>query len=159
MGVMKKLSCSTTAARSAGVLVCVALLMLAGCTSVSTPVSRDSTVSTTDAAPTRAAPDPSSPDQAFTDWIARFSVRASAAGIDAATLHLAFDDVHFIPRVVELDRAQPEFTRAVWDYLDSAVSEQRITRGQEKLLQLRQQSTPLLHATAFPPKYWWPFGA
>jgi len=134
---MKKLSCSTTAARSAGVLVCVALLMLAGCTSVSTPVSRDSTVSTTDAAPTRAAPDPSSPDQAFTDWIARFSVRASAAGIDAATLHLAFDDVHFIPRVVELDRAQPEFTRAVWDYLDSAVSEQRITRGQEKLLQLR----------------------
>lgn len=42
-----------------------------------------------------------------------------------------------IPRVVASDQAQPEFTRAVWDYLDSAVSAQRISRGQEKLLAFR----------------------
>jgi lytic murein transglycosylase len=37
------------------------------------------------------------------------------------------------PRVVELDRAQPEFTRTPWAYLDSAVSAQRIALGQAKL--------------------------
>ena len=43
----------------------------------------------------------------------------------------------YLPRVVELDRAQPEFTRPVWDYLDSAVSAQRVARGQDKLQQVR----------------------
>ncbi len=76
-------------------------------------------------------------DQAFVDWISRFRARASAAGIDAATLRIAFDNVRFIPRVVELDRSQPEFSRAVWDYLDSAVSAQRVRLGQEKLQQLQ----------------------
>ena len=52
-------------------------------------------------------------------------------------MRAAFDDVHYLPRVVELDRAQPEFTRPVWDYLDSAVSAQRVARGQDKLLQVR----------------------
>ena len=50
--------------------------------------------------------------------------------------HLAaprFDDVQYLPRVVELDRAQPEFTRTVWDYLDTAVSPQRVAHGQDKL--------------------------
>ena len=47
--------------------------------------------------------------------------------------------MRFLPRVIELDRTQPEFTRSVWDYLDTAVSALRITRGQEKLQQLRPQ--------------------
>jgi membrane-bound lytic murein transglycosylase B len=29
------------------------------------------------------------------------------------TLNVAFAEVHYLPRVVELDRAQPEFTRTV----------------------------------------------
>ena len=65
---------------------------------------------------------------------------ARAAGIDEATLRAAFDDVHYVPRVLDLDRAQPEFTRTVWDYLDSAVSPQRVALGQDKLLQLRSQA-------------------
>ena len=36
----------------------------------------------------------------------------------------------WLPRVVELDRAQPEFTRTPWAYLDSAASPQRIAQGQ-----------------------------
>ncbi len=76
-------------------------------------------------------------DQRFARWIADFSATARAAGISEATLQSAFDGVRFIPRVTELDSAQPEFTRAVWDYLDSAVSAQRIARGQDRLLQAR----------------------
>lgn len=45
---------------------------------------------------------------------------------------MAFDDVRFVPRAVDLDRRQPEFTQTVWDYLERAVSEQRVVRGREK---------------------------
>ena len=60
--------------------------------------------------------------QGFAHWVTSFRDSAHSAGIDEATLRIAFDDIHYLPRVVELDRAQPEFTRTVWDYLDSAVT-------------------------------------
>lgn len=41
-------------------------------------------------------------------------------------------NAQLLPRVVDLDRAQPEFTRTPWAYLDSAVSAQRIAQGQAK---------------------------
>ncbi len=71
--------------------------------------------------------------QGFARWIASFEDGARAAGVDDATLHVAFDDAHFVPRAVSADRAQPEFTRAVWDYLDLIVSPDRVLRGQQKL--------------------------
>ncbi|HYW58215.1 MAG TPA: lytic murein transglycosylase [Polaromonas sp.] len=76
-------------------------------------------------------------NQRFARWISDFSTTARAAGISDETLRLAFEGVRFIPRVTELDGAQPESVRAVWDYLDSAVSAQRVVRGQDKLLQAR----------------------
>jgi len=76
----------------------------------------------------------------FARWVTRFQEIARAAGIDEATLRMAFDDIHYRPRVVELDQAQPEFTRTVWEYLDIAVSVQRIARGQDKLLQVRGEA-------------------
>ncbi len=77
--------------------------------------------------------------QAFAHWITEFSGTARAAGIDEATLRAAFDNVRFVPRVIELDGAQPEFTRTVWDYIDGAVSPRRIARGQDQLLQYRRE--------------------
>ncbi len=75
--------------------------------------------------------------QNFAQWIARFRAEARQAGIDEATLHAAFDGVQHLDQVVALDRSQPEFTRSVWDYLDTAVSPSRVTRGQDKLLEVR----------------------
>jgi membrane-bound lytic murein transglycosylase B len=75
--------------------------------------------------------------QQFARWVTGFRASARTAGIGEATLQSAFDTVRLIPRVIASDRAQPEFTRAVWDYLDSALSAQRVTRGQDKLAQLR----------------------
>jgi membrane-bound lytic murein transglycosylase B len=125
-----------------------ALSALAGC--ASTPP-----VETQTAPPevARTAPEPIAPvapiapdvvreenrEQNFARWVTDFSTTARAAGINDATLHSAFDTARFVPRVIELDRTQPEFTRNIWDYLDSAVSAQRVTRGQEKLAQLQSQ--------------------
>ena len=79
----------------------------------------------------------------FLLWVDDFSASARAAGIEDATLKVAFDTARLLPRVIEQDRAQPEFTRTVWDYLDSAVSAQRVSRGQEKLLQLQPVLGPI----------------
>jgi lytic murein transglycosylase len=76
-------------------------------------------------------------EQRFAAWVADFRASMQAAGIDAATLGTAFDGVQYLPRVVDLDRAQPEFTRTVWDYLDLTVSPQRVALGQQKLAELR----------------------
>ena len=82
--------------------------------------------------PAAAAGEPARPP-GFDDWVSRFRDTARAAGVDEATLHVAFDDVHYLPRVVELDRAQPEFTRTVWDYLDSGrVAATRRSTGQRQ---------------------------
>ena len=67
----------------------------------------------------------------FAQWVAAFRASARAEGISDATLRVAFDNVQYLPRVIELDRAQPEFTRSVWDYLDSTVSPQRVALGQD----------------------------
>ncbi len=87
-----------------------------------------------------AGADDAARQQAFGRWVTALRASARAAGIEEPTLRSALDDVRYLPRVVELDRAQPEFTRAVWDYLDSAVSPQRIALGQDKLSQLRSQA-------------------
>ena len=76
----------------------------------------------------------------FAAWVATLRSQAQAQGVDDTTLHAALDDVQYLPRVVELDRAQPEFTRTVWDYLDLIVSPQRVARGQDKLQQVRAQA-------------------
>ncbi|GHC80140.1 murein transglycosylase [Pseudorhodoferax aquiterrae] len=75
--------------------------------------------------------------QDFAQWVDRFRAEARAAGITDATLHAAFDGVQHLDQVIALDRAQPEFTRTVWDYLDTAVSPTRVARGQDKLLEVR----------------------
>jgi len=82
-------------------------------------------------------PDAPSLQQGFARWVADFMESAHAAGIDDATLHLAFDDAHYVPRAVTSDRAQPEFTRATWDYVDLIVSASRVQRGQQKLAEVQ----------------------
>ena len=73
----------------------------------------------------------------FALWVQAFIADARVEGIDDSTLHSAFDSIQYLPSVIASDQAQPEFTRNVWDYLDGALSAQRVVRGQAKLQQLR----------------------
>ena len=98
-----------------------------------------------------AANDGASLHQAFATWIANFSASARAAGIGDATLRAAFAEVRYLPRVLELDRSQPEFTRTVWQYLDRTVTPQRIARGQQKLSQVRGEAEAAAARHGVPP--------
>ncbi len=66
-------------------------------------------------------------------WIQDFRPRALAAGIPAATFDAALRGVEFNAKVVERDRNQNEFSKTIWDYLDTAVSEDRVTLGLQAL--------------------------
>ena len=114
-----------------------AAVVLVGCT---TPPTKAPPLSPPSAASARSGDDAGESDRqqkAFEVWVTNFRISARTAGIDEVTLNAAFADVRYLPRVVDLDRAQPEFTRTVWGYLDSAVSPQRIALGQDKWQQFR----------------------
>ncbi|MCK5769918.1 lytic murein transglycosylase [Algiphilus sp.] len=69
---------------------------------------------------------------AFADWRADFRARARAEGIAEPVLATALASARYLPAVIERDRAQPELTRQVWEYLDIAVSPSRVSRGREQ---------------------------
>ncbi|PMR76665.1 lytic murein transglycosylase [Billgrantia endophytica] len=73
----------------------------------------------------------------FGDWLEGFRREARQEGIRDTTLARALDNVRYRPRVIELDRSQPEFVRPIWQYLDSAVSNTRINQGRSKLAEHR----------------------
>ena len=69
-------------------------------------------------------------------FVQSFRSRALASGVSAATYDNAMRFARYNPDVIRLDRKQAEFSRPVWLYLDSAVSDSRISTGREKAAQL-----------------------
>ena len=59
--------------------------------------------------------------EGLTQWLSTFRDRALAAGISSATLD-SLAGAEYLPNVVRNDRRQSEFTKTIWDYLDTAVS-------------------------------------
>ncbi len=82
-------------------------------------------------APARAA------DPDFAQWLDELRVEAAARGIRQRTLDRALTGVKPIPRVIELDRRQPEFTLTFEEYLDRVVPASRVETGRHKLAENR----------------------
>ena len=75
---------------------------------------------------------------AFQRWIDGFRGRARAAGIRDNVFNAAFQGVRYDKSVVQRDRNQSEFTKQIWDYLDTAVSDGRVSNGRSALGQHKQ---------------------
>jgi len=73
----------------------------------------------------------------FDSWLRDFEKEAITKGISPLTLEKAFKSVKPIPRVIELDRRQPEFTLTFKQYLDRVVSKRRTKIGKSKLIKHR----------------------
>ncbi|WP_439141461.1 lytic murein transglycosylase [Planktotalea sp.] len=68
-------------------------------------------------------------DAGFKRWVSGFRSRAVSAGISPAVFERSFRGVQYLPKVIERDRNQSEFTKTIWEYLDSAASDTRIANG------------------------------
>jgi lytic murein transglycosylase len=77
-------------------------------------------------------------NQGFNAWISGFRNRATRQGISTATFDAAFDGIIYNTTVIERDRNQSEFTKSLWDYLDTAVSDARVRNGRRALDNNRQ---------------------
>ena len=74
----------------------------------------------------------------FAVWLQEVRAEAAGRGISAATLDAAFADVKPIPRVIELDRKQPEFSLTFEQYLSRVVPAARIAKGRERMRENRE---------------------
>jgi membrane-bound lytic murein transglycosylase B len=94
--------------------------------------------------PAVAAPAPPPDPQAkakFEQFVHDFRATVLSAGIAAQTYDRSMTGISLNPRVQQLNLQQPEFIKPVWDYLDSAVSADRIAKGQQMLA---AQGAPLV---------------
>lgn len=82
-----------------------------------------------------AAADDASADAGFSAWLATYRAGAIARGVPSAWLDTALAGASFQPRVIELDRAQPDEsgqrTRFA-DYLARRLTDERVTDGRTR---------------------------
>ncbi len=69
----------------------------------------------------------------FAAWLEGVRAEALTRGISAGTLDAAFAGAAPIPRVIELDRQQPEFTLSFGEYLDRVAPPSRVETGRRML--------------------------
>lgn len=72
-------------------------------------------------------------NRAFQRWIDGFRARAIAQGIRPQTFDAAFRGARYNTDVIQKDRNQSEFTKQIWEYLDSAASDTRVRNGKAAL--------------------------
>ena len=90
--------------------------------------------------------------ESFAEW--REGVRSEALdlGISAAIFDAAFATVEPIPRVIELDRSQPEVTLTFDQYVGRVVPESRVEKGRELLAKHRELLEPIGRKYGVPPR-------
>jgi membrane-bound lytic murein transglycosylase B len=93
-------------------------------------------------------------DQAsYNQWVQSFKAKAAGQGISQATLNAAFANTKFLPRVIELDRKQPESKMTFAQYKDRIVSQQRINQGRHELRKHRALLDEVGKAYGVQPQY------
>lgn len=71
--------------------------------------------------------------ESFTDWLNDFRPRLVASGASPQTVSAMLDGLEPNMIVIERDQTQPEFVRPLWEYLDIAASERRVSDGRNAL--------------------------
>lgn len=78
---------------------------------------------------------PAHADEGFNRFVAGFWPKAQAAGISAQTYNSVFTGMTPDDDTLRLMSKQSEFVKPIWDYLDSAVSDDRVAKGRQFLQQ------------------------
>ncbi len=91
--------------------------------------------------------------QSFDAWLDDFRGDARRKGISQSTIDLALKNVKSIPRVIELDRKQPEGQKTFTQYRRMIVNPKRIQDGRELLQAYRRELTQVEKKYGVPAQY------
>lgn len=89
----------------------------------------------------------------FGECISRMKILARSEGISDRTANQVLDKVKHLPRVIELDRRQPEFTQTFSGYFNTRINDERIKRGRALLTQYRPLLERIQLETGIPAQY------
>jgi membrane-bound lytic murein transglycosylase B len=89
----------------------------------------------------------------FETWLEELRAEALSRGISEATLDSALADVELIPRVVTLDRNQPEFKLTFDQYLQRVLTDAKVAEGRQQLARNRELLTKLQKQYGVQPRF------
>ena len=81
--------------------------------------------------------------RAFLRWQKTFKSEAKAAGISAKTIQATFKTAQYLPQIILLDRAQPEFISPFFSYIHSRVNASQVKLGRALLQDYDNILTPI----------------
>ena len=91
--------------------------------------------------------------ESFAEWREGVRSEALSLGISASIFDTAFSGIEPIPRVIELDRSQPEVTITFDQYLERVVPDSRVKQGRELLAKHRELLEPIGREYGVPPRF------
>ncbi|GLR72282.1 lytic murein transglycosylase [Agaribacter marinus] len=91
--------------------------------------------------------------QLFSTCLSEKSELALAAGVSNERVKQEFSNLKFVPRVIELDRRQPEFISTFPNYYSKRVNAWRIDKGREKYTEYREFLRELTKKYGIPGHY------
>ncbi|MCW8963873.1 MAG: lytic murein transglycosylase [Gammaproteobacteria bacterium] len=89
----------------------------------------------------------------FSECIADWQRQGRSAGLSASTVDKVIPSLRHLPDIIRYDRAQPEFTQTLAQYLDKRVTPARIDRGQALLEQYSDFLAELTKQHGVPGRY------
>ena len=89
--------------------------------------------------------------ESFAQWREGVRSEALGLGISADTFDRAFAGIEPIPRIIELDRSQPETTITFTEYLERVVPDSRVAKGRDLLAAHRDILAPIGREIRRPP--------
>lgn len=89
----------------------------------------------------------------FAEWLKGFRADAAKAGVGESALDRALGTVQPIPRVLELDRRQPEFMLTLWRYMELYVPDRRVEQGKALLKKHEKLLAEVEKKYGVPPRF------
>ncbi len=77
-------------------------------------------------------------EHGFHNWLMDFDTSARQAGISSQTLYKFMKEAEFLPKVIELDRKQPDKVKSFEQYLHAAMPSAKIKMAKAKYLENKQ---------------------
>lgn len=89
----------------------------------------------------------------FSSCVLELQQQARTKGISPSVVEQALGSVKYVPRVIELDRRQPEFTETFANYLNNRITTSKVSEGRILLAKHQKQLAQLTQQYGIPAQY------